>query len=535
MFLSRVRLFALIAFVILTADFAQATTPKNPATKLGIVSFPTSGTGQAQQHFLRGVAALHSFWFTEALDAFQQSTEADPHFAMGYWGQAMAHNHPLWEEQEALLAKAALSKIPDIANLTRREQDYIHAVRLLYGDGKKPIRDKAYSKAMEKIYGNYPDDLEAACFYSLSLLGLARNAENKLQLQVESGAIALEVFQKSPDHPCAAHYAIHAFDNPDLARLALPSAKRFAKIAPESPHAQHMPAHIFVQLGMWPQAVKSNKNGWTSSVDWVERKNLPKSERGYHSLQWLHYATLQQGLIKDAATVFSIQQKDMREGIQFKSNLRAAKYYPRMLAAAIIETEQWQEAERLTPPDGWKPKSYSRAATNFVRGFAAAMQGNNEEAKKHLVELKTIREKGFRENYFKRPESLQVWELEIKVAIKLHQRDYDAAIQLAKQATLVEEKLPAPSGPPRILKPTYELLGEVYLQADKPIQAQEQFAISLQRHRNRIRSLVGAARAARASGDKSTAKETYERLLSQLKNADPGFPELAEAKQYLNE
>ena len=537
MFLPRLRLIGLIIIFTLTASFAQAMSPPG---KLGTVSFPTSGTGPAQKHFLRGVAALHSFWFTEAPAAFQRSTEADPHFAMGYWGIAMAHNHPLWEEQDAESAQAALSKIPKNAELTQREQDYIHAVRLLYGDGKKrdvkkPMRDKAYSKALEKIYSTYPDDLEAACFYSLSLLGLARNAENKLPLQVESGAIALEIFQRSPDHPCAAHYAIHALDTPDLARLALPSAKRFAKIAPASAHAQHMPAHIFVQLGMWQEAATSNKNGWTTSVDWVARKNLPKSERGYHSLQWLHYATLQQGLIKDAATVFAIQQKDMREGIQSKSNLRAAKYYPRMLAAAIIETEQWQEAERLTPPDGWKPKSYSRAATNFVRGFAAAMQGNNEEAKKHLVELKTIREKGFRENYFKRPESLQVWELEIQVAIKLHQRDYDAAIQLAKQATLVEEKLPAPSGPPRILKRTYELLGEVYLQADKPIQAQEQFAISLQRHRNRIRSLVGAARAARASGDKSTAKETYERLLSQLKNADPGFPELAEAKQYLNE
>ena len=532
MFLPRLRLIGLIIIFTLTASFAQAMSPPG---KLGTVSFPTSGTGQAQKHFLRGVAALHSFWFTEALAAFQRSTEADPHFAMGYWGIAMTHNHPLWEEQDAESAQAALSKIPKNAELTQREQDYIHAVQLLYGDVKKPMRDKAYSKAMEKIYSTYPDDLEAACFYSLSLLGLARNAENKLPLQVESGAIALEIFQRSPDHPCAAHYAIHALDTPDLARLALPSAKRFAKIAPASAHAQHMPAHIFVQLGMWQEAATSNKNGWTTSVDWVARKNLPKSERGYHSLQWLHYTTLQQGLLQESAAVFAIQQKDMREGIQSKSNLRAGKYYPRMLAAAILETEQWQKAGQLTPPEGWSPKSYARAETNFVRGFAAAMQGNIEEARKHLAELKTIGEKGFRKNSFKRPENLQVWQLEIQVAMKLQQREYDAAIQLAKQATLVEEKLPPPSGPPRILKPTYELLGEVYLQAHKPIQAQEQFAISLGRHRNRLRSLVGAARAAKASGDKSSAKETYERLLSQLKDADPGLPELAEAKEYLND
>ena len=253
MFLPRLRLIGLIIIFTLTASFAQA---MSPSGKLGTVSFPTSGTGQAQKHFLRGVAALHSFWYTEALDAFQRSTEADPHFAMGYWGIAMAHNHPLWEEQDAESAQAALAKIQKNAELTQREQDYIHAVRLLYGDGKKPMRDKAYSKAMEKIYSTYPDDLEAACFYSLSLLGLARNAENKLPLQVESGAIALEIFQRSPDHPCAAHYAIHALDTPDLARLALPSAKRFAKIAPASAHG---PAHAGAYLcAAWHVARSGN-------------------------------------------------------------------------------------------------------------------------------------------------------------------------------------------------------------------------------------------------------------------------------------
>ena len=281
------------------------------SSQLGTVEFPTSSSGPAQKHFIRGVAALHSFWYTEAISAFEQSTIADPDFAMGYWGLAMAHNHPLWEDQDKKSASEALSKITGFSKLTRREQGYIHAVRILYGDGEKHIRDKAYSKAMENIYHNYPDDIEAACFYSLSKLGVARNLVNKLRLQVEAGAIALEVFQKNPDHPCAAHYAIHAFDHPDLARLALPSAKRYAKIAPASHHAQHMSAHIFVQLGMWPDAVTSNKNGWRTSVDWVEQKNLPRSERDYHSLQWLHYAYLQQGLLAKAASIFDIQQKDM--------------------------------------------------------------------------------------------------------------------------------------------------------------------------------------------------------------------------------
>jgi len=530
----------LLFFTIIFYSFNASYTiqPTHAASKLGEIEFPTSGSGVAQNHFISGVAALHSFWYPEALQEFKNSTKADPNFAMGYWGEAMAHNAPLWERQDSKLAKTALSKISDISELTQRERDYIQAVQLLYGEGEKSARDKAYSNAMKKIYIKYPKDLEAACFYSLSLLGVARNTEGEIKLKVDSGAIALEIYEQNPDHPCAAHYAIHAFDHPDLARLALPSAQRYAKIAPASHHAQHMPAHIFIQLGMWSEAAKSNENGWATSKKWVEREKLPKSKRDYHSLQWLHYVYLQQGLIDKAEAIFKTQQKDMREGIQAAEkskpnpNLRSGKYYYRMFAATIIETEQWKKAKQVVPPGGWEPKTFSKAGYNFVRGYAAAMQGN-DEAKKHATELKAIREKGFRKNHFSRPEYLEAWELEIETAIKLYHKDYEAAIQLAKQATLVEEKLPSPSGPPRILKPTYELLGEVYLKAGKPKKAKEQFNISLTRHPNRIRSLIGAARSAKLDGDKITAKENYAQILSILKNADPAFPELKEAKAFL--
>ena len=526
------RVFTLI-IVFLFVNAEKYTYASNSSKQLGSIDFSTSVSGTVQKHFLHGVAALHSFWYTEALSAFKKSISVNPRFAMGYWGLAMAHNHPLWEEQDYESAKTALSKINNISKLTQREQDYIHAIRLLYGKGEKHSRDKAYAKAMKKIYHNYPNDLEAACFYSLSILGVARNTVNKLRLQVEAGSIALEVFQKNPNHPCAAHYSIHAFDNPDLARLALPSAKRYAKIAPASHHAQHMSAHIFVQLGMWADAVDSNTNGWKTSVDWVEKKNLPLSNRDYHSLQWLHYSLLQQGLIDQAMSIFAIQQKDMAEGIKTRSNLRAGKYYYRMLAASLIETENWEVIDKFSPPDGWEPKSFSEAGYRFALGFSSAMQGKIEEANKHLLELKTIRKQDFKKNYYKRIEYLNVWELEIQTAIKLYQKDFETAIKLAKQAILLEEKLPSPSGPPRILKPSYELLGEVYLKADKPIQAQENFSISLLRHRNRIRSLVGMARASNANGNRETAIESYQQLVLQLKNANSELPELKEARSFL--
>jgi tetratricopeptide (TPR) repeat protein len=291
----RVILLEILSLVLLIGFAGNASS--SSVANLGEVEFKTSGSEKAQQHFLHGLAALHSFWYKEALDAFRKSTEIDPDFAMGYWGEAMAHNHPLWEEQDIEAAKKVLSKIPDNAKISSREKDYINAVRILYGIGEKQSRDEAYSKAMDNLRQNYPDDLEAACFYALSLLGSARGAENKFHMNVQAGAIGLEIFQKKPNHPCAAHYTIHAFDHPDLAVLALPAARRYAQIAPASHHAQHMPAHIFVQLGMWPEAAKANNAGWMSSIAWVEREGLPKEKRGYHSLQWLHYVLLQQNIM----------------------------------------------------------------------------------------------------------------------------------------------------------------------------------------------------------------------------------------------
>src|SRR3989441_1529756 len=183
-----------------------------------------------------------------------------------------AHNHPIWREQDTEAARAVLTKIRDTAKLTPRERAYLNAVTVLYGKGDKVARDKAYAAAMEKLYRDSPEDLEAACFYALSLLAVDGQSPNPLRTRIQAGVLALDVFRKNPDHPCAAHYTIHAFDDPDHAILALPAARRYARIAPESHHALHMPAHIFLQLGMWPEAAASNEAGWAASVAWVKRQ-----------------------------------------------------------------------------------------------------------------------------------------------------------------------------------------------------------------------------------------------------------------------
>src|SRR5678815_3756134 len=331
-------------------------------SQLGRVEFPTSGSKEAQAHFLRGLAALHSFWYEEALEAFRESTKVDPDFAMGYWGEAMTYNHPLWSEQDIAAARQVLTKIKDSAKMTERERAYIASVRLLYGEGDKRARDAAYSAQMEKVYLAYPDDLDAAAFYSLSLLGMSGGGKG-YRLQAKAGAIALDVYQKNPSHPGAAHYIIHAFDDPDHAILALPAARRYASIAPEAHHARHMPSHIFLQLGMWPEAAASNEAAWESSDAWMKRKNLSLSVRDYHSLHWLMYAYLQQGRYRQAERLLTLMKKVMSEST-YDNKLRPGYYennYANMAAAFIVETERWNLATDLFPEN--KPASTSEQAT----------------------------------------------------------------------------------------------------------------------------------------------------------------------------
>jgi tetratricopeptide (TPR) repeat protein len=515
--------FILVIVIILVVFSASA-----QESQLGRVEFPTSGSAKAQQHFLRGLAALHSFWYEEAIEAFRESTKVEPDFAMGYWGEAMSYNHPLWSEQDIDAARQVLAKIKDTSKITERERAYIAAVRVLYGEGDKHARDVAYSAAMEKIYRAYPEDLDGAAFYALSLLGIGN--EKGYRLHAKAGAIALEVYQKNPNHPGAAHYIIHAFDDPDHAILALPAARRYASIAPEAHHARHMPSHIFLQLGMWPEAAASNESAWEASDAWMKRKNLSLSVRDYHSLHWLMYVYLQQGRYNDAEKLLNLMKKVMSEST-YDNKLRPGYYennYANMAAAFVVETERWNLATELFPDakpmtdqpgmDGAHGATMRMSYANrtlplFIRGLAAAMTG----AEIQLSGLEAIHE------------------AEIAAVNASMKKDHAKAIELMKKATALEEEMRPPSGPPSLIKPTHELFGEILLRAGKPAEAAEMFNVALQRQPNRARSLLGAARAAVQTGNQSAALTAYAALIEQWKQADTGLSELREARDFLKQ
>ena len=520
---------------ILTLLFAVTVNAQE--SKLGRVEFQTSGSPAAQTPFLRGLAALHSFWYEEALEAFRESTKADPDFMMGYWGEAMAHNHPLWSEQDLNAARQVIAKFKDIPKLTDRERAYLNAVKLLFGEGDKRARDAAYSAAMEKIYRAYPEDLDAAAFYSLSLLGLVGPGDKGYRLQAQAGAIALAIYEKNPNHPGAAHYIIHAFDDPDHAILALPAARRYADIAPEAHHARHMPSHIFLQLGMWPEAAASNESAWESSDNWMKRKKLPLSVRDYHSLHWLLYAYLQQGRYSKAEQLLKLMKQVMSEST-YDNKLRPGYYennYANMAAAFIVETERWDLANELfpvdktpapsdqtpgaghkmhgaaTPTDTVRNSSAGRTLPTFIRAFSAAIRGSNDV-----------------------PSGLsEIRELQVKAVIASLQNDHTKVIEMMKKATTLEEQSSPPSGPPSLIKPTHELFGELLLRAGKRVEAAAQFQTALLRQPNRARSLLGAARAAQQSGDPAKAAMIYLKFQQQWNQADEGLPELREARSFL--
>ena len=538
-------------------------------SRLGSVKFPNSGSEKVQGHFLRGLAALHSFWYEEALEAFRESTRIEPDFMMGYWGEAMAHNHPLWSEQDTVAARQVIGRLKDNGKLTARERAFIDAVKQLYAEGKdKRGRDAAYSAAMEKVYRDNPDDLDAAAFYSLSLLGMASQNEKGYRLQARAGAIALEVYQRNPNHPGAAHYIIHAFDDPDHAILALPAARRYAEIAPEAHHARHMPSHIFLQLGMWPAAAASNESAWESSDAWMKRKNLSPSVRDYHSLHWLLYVYLQQGRYRKAEELLNLMKKTMSEST-YENKLRPGYYennYANMAAAYVIETERWDLASKLFPESdpatttsaalapagtggghgghGAQPTAATQGGGNgsitvrassrgltlplFTRGYAAARNASTE-FEKSLAGLRAMAASG------PANEMLEIRQLEISANAAARKDDFTQAIEFMRRATALEESLSPPSGPPGLIKPTHELFGEILLRAGRAEAAAEQFRISLQRQPNRARSLIGSARAALAMGDRSATALAYQALLDQWKDADEDLPELREARDFLKQ
>jgi tetratricopeptide (TPR) repeat protein len=536
---------------VLVGAALLAALPCFAGSDLGKLDFPTSASGEAQAHFLRGVAALHSFWYDEAEAEFQAAQKAAPGFALAYWGEAMTHNHPIWGEEDAAAARAALQRLAPTPQEraakapTEREKAWLGAVEALYGEGEKPARDRAYSAAMAAIRERWPDDVEAGSFYALSLIGPAWASdgatfgEPKERLLIRAAAILEELFAHNPQHPGVLHYLIHSYDDPVHAPLGLRAARLYAQVAPAAHHALHMPSHIFVQLGRWPDVTASNEAAWAASVAWTERRKLPVEKRDYHSLSWLAYAYLQQGRYAKARETLETARKAAQES----PAPRIATAVDEIEARVWIETRGWTEAKlpaaaapAETAPTadgahcgGAATHSDNSGARIFAAGLAAARRGDAAVVEEAVARLRALPKGG--RGYG--GDTAGVMEKEISGLSLLAKGQTAEGLALLAQAADAEDAMMSPSGPPELLKPAQELYGEALLEAGKPEEAAKQFQRSLLRMPQRSASLLGAARAAAKLGHEEEARRFYGELAEIWRQADSGIADVAEARSHL--
>jgi len=527
---------AVIVLLMLAGSLICAAGEPKAETQLGRVDFSTSGAPAAQEHFLRGVLWLHSFEYRDAMAEFRKAQEVDPDFALAYWGEAMAHNHPLWAEQDDEAARKALKKLAATAEerlakaRTEREKGFLRAVEALYGEGEKYDRDRAYAAAMRKLYEQFPDDLEAASFYALSELGSV--SERDFATYMRAAAVAEGVFAKNPHHPGAAHYLIHSYDDPVHAPLGLRAARAYSKIAPAAVHALHMPSHIFLALGLWEDVTASNEASWEASV--------AHGGASYHALQWLAYSYLQQGRYREARKLLERMEADARANPGGSTGW----YWTAMRAAYIVEARQWDEPVLRVELDTSGVREIAAPGADlFARGLAALKSGNRARAEKLLAEMKTLRTEaaaaaGTHSGHGHwatqvSPAGLKtvaILEQELDAFLKLADGHAAEAIRTLEEAAAAEEAMSFEFGPPAIVKPTRELLGEVLLEQGRAEEAQQAFERALARAPRRVLSLLGLARAARKAGDAETAERAYAELRQIWQQADADLPELAETK-----
>jgi hypothetical protein len=517
------------------AQHEQHEHPAGEPEKLGKVNFPVSCDAGLQLQFNRAVAMLHSFWYEKANEEFAAVTKKDPACGMAYWGIAMTLYHPIWEAPGPAALKQgseAVAKAKLAAPKTERERDYISAIGTFYKDSDKldhHTRALAYEKAMEQLHARYADDREAAIFYALALQGSASPTDKSYANQKKAGAILEKILVEQPDHPGVAHYLIHAYDYPPLASDALDAARSYAKIAPDSPHALHMPSHIFTRLGLWQESIESN----LASEAAAQKYNAPGNE--LHARDYLVYAYLQGGRDRAAKKVIDTAPPPLPKDPQYFNGLYATGT---MSPRYAVERHRWAEAAALTvPPNTFPGGRYAWAEANihFARALGTSHIGDIDSARKELQKLESLRDTLVQTNEKYWADQVEI-QREIATAwLTLAEGKHEEALRQMRHAADHEDSTDKHPVTPGMILPARELLGEMLLELKQPAQALVEFEGTLRTVPNRYNALSGAARAAKLSGNNEKAKSYYTKLLGICDHADADGdrPELKDAKSLL--
>ena len=472
-----------------------AVAPASP-DGLGKISFSNSCSAAVQPALLKGIAQLHSFQYAAAESAFTEASQSDPKCAMAYWGLAMSSYRPLWDgADEKALKKGRhfLEQIQKDWPVSQREHEYIRAIAIIFSDDHRlgDQRIAAYSRAMAEIAKKYPDDGEAQAFYALSLLALPHD---DTKIREQAIAILNKLMAAQPEHPGAVHYLIHATDTAELAPQGLEAARRYAKIAPDSSHALHMPAHIFVRLGLWQESVDSNLAAAAAAAE-ATKNHMGEPQYQFHAMDFLDFSYLQLGEEAKAQQVVEDLNKVTGASPRWIKNLRVI-----LGTRNLLELHRWKEALAFAP----QGDPFEFQLIYALRSIAAARTGDSHAAEENYKKLKkAMKQKRGKDS---RLEDYRRQEVEAWVAFA--KGDNQKALKLMRAAADKQEK--EDSGDFTV--PAREMLADMLMELHQPAQALAEYEAVLKVSPNRFNDLCGAAAAAQSAGDYAKAKSYYSKL-----------------------
>jgi len=500
------------------------------------VGFPISCGEDIQPRFDAALAALHSFWYGQALKEFTAISDAKPDCAMAYWGIAMSVWNQLWappRPDSLKIGSNAITRALAIGATTQRERDYVEALAAFYAHQEKldhRTRASAYMLKMEQVAQRYPDDAEAQLFYALSLLATADGLDKTYSNQLKAGAILEQVFAQKPEHPGPSHYIIHAYDYPALVDRALSAAQKYAVCVTVVPHAIHMPSHTYVLLGRWQDTITANNAAEAAEDD----RGTPEDR--IHALDYLVYAHLQLAQDRKAkkALDLALQIENDLTARKHDSGLRARPFgVAAMEARWALERLDWTTAASL--PLRPSRYAYAEAVPHFARAVGLARGGRPEQAGSEIERLATL-QKALADA------KILYWARQVDIERKVASAFVDRAlgrdaeaVALMQEAATDEESSETHDtlSPGPIGMTAHEALGLLLLELGRPGQALGAFEASLRIAKNRLRSYAGAAAAAAATGNTSAATSYYTKLLELTEGSDGLRPERAQATSYL--
>jgi hypothetical protein len=504
--------------------------------KLGAVHFSTSCNQKAQVEFDRAVALLHSFEFNRAISGFNSTLTNDSSCAIAYWGIALSQwSNPfaagLKDKTQLQAGRASVQQGMHTGAKTERERAYIGAVGALYTDFEKTPQHSrlvAYRDAMQAVASKYPDDSEAQIFYALAIAASEDPADKTYAGRLKAGAILDKRFQEEPNHPGLAHYIIHTYDVPPLAPRALEAARRYSQIAPDAPHALHMPSHTFTRTGYWQDSINSNVAAAEAA------RGAGETGEELHASDYEVYAYLQTGQDEAARRIVTalpeIASRFDPTKIISGASTPATGYFALAAIPArfALERGDWEEATQLAPRQ--TPFPHAEAMTWFARGLGSARLGHAKLAYDSAASLKSIRERlaASGENYWAL--QVEIEEREVLAWALMADGKKEEALRKMESAADLEDGTEKSAVTPGPLAPARELLGELLLVTDQPVLALDQFEATLKKEPGRFRSLYGAGHAAQLAGRPAVSRQYFGELIKRCEHADkPGRTETAEA------